>query len=126
MKSLSILGFLDSDEREENLMHKHLLNWSLAGLFLFLTGCQTASGPQFFNPSDSLFAPQPLTLTQAVQDALAGSGDPVLAQVIVQSEGQRVLLRGYVKKIRQSDMAEQITRKVPGVVDVDNQLIVRQ
>lgn len=107
-------------------MQKHLLTWTLSGLFLLLTGCQTASGPQFFNPSDPFFAPQPMTLTQAVQDALAGSGDPVLAQVIVQSEGQRVLLRGYVKKIRQSDMAEQITRKVPGVLDVDNQLIVRQ
>lgn len=106
-------------------MQKQLLNGALIALFLLLAGCQTAGGPQFFNPADSVFAPQSFTLTQAVQDALAGSGDPALARVMVQSEGHRVFLRGYVKKIRQSDMAEMITRKVPGVETVDNLIIVR-
>ena len=108
-------------------MQKYALNIVLCGFFLLLAGCQMGGGFNVFNYSPgSLFSPTGFTLTQAVQDALAGSGDPVLAQVIVESEGNVVLLRGYVKKIRQSDTAELIARKVPGVFNVDNQIIVRQ
>jgi hypothetical protein len=107
-------------------MQKNAVNVILVGFLLLLTGCQTNNTHSPFNSPGSFFAPQEFTLTQAVQDALAGSGDPVLARVMVQSEGRVVLLRGYVKKIRQSDTAEQIARKVPGVENVDNQIIVRQ
>lgn len=106
-------------------MQKHVLNGTLVGFFLLLTGCQNGAAPHLYNSQGSIFAPQSFTLTQAVQDALAGSGDPVLAQVMVQSEGRVVLLRGYVKKIRQSDTAEMIARKVPGVENVENQIVVR-
>jgi len=67
-----------------------------------------------------------MTLGQAVQDALLRSGDPVISQVHVDTNQNVVILSGYVKKIRQSDTAEQIARQVPGVQNVENNLIVRQ
>jgi hyperosmotically inducible periplasmic protein len=67
-----------------------------------------------------------MTLAQSVQDALAGQDDPVLARVHVNTNQNTVILSGYVKKIRQSDTAEQIARQVPGVQNVVNNLIVRQ
>ena len=107
-------------------MQKYVFHGILAGLFLLLAGCQNGASPLLYsNPTGNIFGPQSFTLTQAVQDALAGTGDPVLARVIVQSEGRVVLLRGYVKKIRQSDTAEMIARKVPGVENVENQIVVR-
>ena len=54
------------------------------------------------------------------------SGDPAIAQVHVETNQTTVILRGYVKKIRQSDTAEQVARQVPGVTMVENRIIVRQ
>ena len=79
-------------------------------------------------PSVFSFASPPaeINLAQSVQSALIQSGDPVIGQVHVQSNQNVVRLSGYVKKIRQSDVAEQIARKVPGVQNVDNRIIVRR
>lgn len=106
-------------------MQKYLLKMMAAGLVLLLVGCQTNNG------TSTVFNPFPLpqsnvSLAQSVQDALILSDDPVIAQVRVATNQNVVILSGYVKKIRQSDVAEQIARKVPGVQNVQNNLIVRQ
>lgn len=104
-------------------MHKYLTIIIVTVIFA-LTGCQK-SGPMTMN---HLFTPQPapMTLSQSVEDALINSNDPVIANVRVEAVQQVIILSGYVKKIRQSDTAEQIARQVPGVQNVDNRLIVRQ
>lgn len=108
-------------------MQKKILNLVVVSILLLLSGCQTTTGngstmftPFPFSPSSQV------TLDQSVRDALMQTGDPVLAQVRVSMNQKNVVLSGYVKKIRQSDMAEQIAHKVPGVQVVENNLIVRQ
>lgn len=64
-------------------------------------------------------------LSQTVQEALMRNDDPVIANVHVQTRQDVVILTGYVKKIRQSDVAEQIARQVPGVRAVENNIIIR-
>jgi len=96
--------------------------YPLALVALLVTGCQTMNvAPTLWHP----FTPA-VPMTQAVQDALYASGDPMLAQLKVETQNHRVLLSGYVKKIRQSDMAEQLARQVPGVTEVENGIIIRQ
>lgn len=105
-------------------MRTLLLNAALIGCATLLSGClSTDPGTNVFS-----FSPPPaeVTLTQSVQNALMNTGDPVLAQVRVQTNQAHVVLSGYVKKIRQSDTAEQVAHKVPGVQTVENRLIVRQ
>ena len=104
-------------------MQKNLINVILAGFLFLLAGCQTNT-----LGTTNLFSPFPpaMPLSQTVQDALMRSGDPVVAQVRVETMQNTVILSGYVKKIRQSDVAEQITRQVPGVQNVQNNIIVRQ
>ncbi len=103
-------------------MQKHLYTVMVAIFVIFLTGCQSdATLPAFFN-----YNPAPrMDLGQAVQSALMRSGDPAVSQVQVESNQNQVRLSGYVKKIRQSDFAEQIARQVPGVQSVENRIIVR-
>lgn len=104
-------------------MQKFLIHSVVVSLLLLLTGCMNNS-----IGTTSIFgsAPAGMTLAQSVQDALAGQDDPVLARVNVTTDQNVVILSGYVKKIRQSDTAEQIARQVPGVQNVVNNLIVRQ
>jgi hyperosmotically inducible protein len=95
---------------------------------LLLSACQ-GNGPYRYAPLP--FAPQnPMMerqpLVGAVEDALARSGDPVLARLHVEALPNGVALSGFVRKIRQSDVAEQIARKVPGVANVQNNIIVRK
>jgi len=108
-------------------MHHYLAKTAVLVSLVVLCGCQTTSTTN--NPVANVFsfAPPPaeLNLAQSVQETLMLSDDPVIAQVKVQTIQNTVILSGYVKKIRQSDIAEQITRKVPGVQNVDNRIIVR-
>jgi len=108
-------------------MHYLLKITALSCVFL-LPGCQssyTSAG----NPTNGLFNSAPpqaeVNLAQAVQDAFVRTGDPVMQQLNVQSVQNTVMLSGYVKKIRQSDVAEQIAHRVPGVQIVENHIIVR-
>lgn len=105
-------------------MQKFFIN-IIAVFFLFLlAGCQSnRSNPNLFSPFP--FASS-ANLAQTVQDALLRSEDPVIARVQVQTRQDVVVLTGYVKKIRQSDIAEQIARQVPGVQSVENNIIIRQ
>lgn len=111
-------------------MSNYLFKAIIAGFFVLLSGCQTsgpsrATGQMNNNFFGSYPAPEN-NLAQSVQQALLRSNDPVLAQINVKTSQNIVILSGYVKKIRQSDVAEQISRKVPGVQTVENHLIVRQ
>ena len=105
-------------------MQKYLLNLLIFGFLALLGGCQ-------MNPSGApgLFGipktPQ-LSLAQSVQEALMRQDDPVIAQVHAETRENMVVLSGYVKKIRQSDTAEQIVRQVPGVYSVENRIVIRQ
>jgi len=103
-------------------MQKIRLSGLVVGLALLLTGCQTGSSV------GNMFTPYPsgVSLEQSVQDALMRSEDPVIGKVHVESNENAVVLSGYVKKIRQSDTAEQIAHQVPGVKNVENRIIVRQ
>lgn len=102
-------------------MRKYLVKGLVSGLFILLTGCQSNT------MSTDFFSRHPLeaNVAQSVREALMRSDDPVLAQVHVDTVQNTVVLSGYVKKIRQSDTAEQIARQVPGVQMVENNIIVR-
>jgi osmotically-inducible protein OsmY len=108
-------------------MRNYLLKTAVAGCVILLSACQTTNGPNHSVSNAFNFAPPStqLNLAQSVQDALIRSGDPIVSQVRVQTIQNTVILSGYVKKIRQSDTAEQLARKVQGVQTVDNRIIVR-
>lgn len=110
-------------------MRNYLIRAAVAGCVCLLAACNTTTTTSS-NPVANVFNFVPpsadANLAQAVQNALIQSGDPVIGQVRVQTMQNVVILSGYVKKIRQSDVAEQITRKVPGVQNVDNRIIVRR
>jgi osmotically-inducible protein OsmY len=108
-------------------MQKIIISALVVGLGFSLIGCQSQRSASNGNLA-SLFSPFPssTTLAQSVQDALVQSGDPVIAQVHVETNQKVVVLSGYVKKIRQSDTAEMIASKVAGVQQVQNNIIVRQ
>lgn len=108
-------------------MQKKIVYAISLGFIALLTGCQS-NLLNFMGNNNSMFHSYPAgaTLGQAVQDALMKSGDPEVAQVQVETNINTVILSGYVKKIRQSDTAEQIARQVPGVQTVINKIIVHQ
>ncbi len=111
---------------QENLMRSYVLKMAIVSIIVLLTGCQTTpmtrSSANIFNVTP---APAEVNLAQLVQDALMRSGDPQISQVSVQTNQNTVILSGYVKKIRQSDFAEQIARRVNGVQRVENRIIIR-
>ena len=106
-------------------MQKCLIN-AFSVFFLFLlAGCQSNQATSnIFKPFAPSFAPSQ-NLAQTVQEALMRQEDPAIAGIHVQTRHDVVILTGYVKKIRQSDVAEQIARQVPGVRTVENRIIVR-
>lgn len=111
-------------------MRNYLIGFTLASVLTSLVGCQSNpqnATPGFFNmPFSSATSVQtPANLTQAVQEALMRSDELAVSPIQVDSNQNTVILRGYVKKIRQSDIAEQIARQVPGVQTVQNDLVVR-
>jgi len=112
----------------EKVMRNYLLKAAVAGCVCLLSACHNTGTSS--NPMSNVFsfAPPPaeINLAQSVQNALIQSGDPIIGQVRVQANQNLVVLSGYVKKIRQSDVAEQIARKVQGVQNVDNRIIVRR
>jgi hypothetical protein len=108
---------------------KKYLNFGILAGFLLLAGCQTRNSGNGGLFTGDLFNSSPtygMSLAQSVQNALVRSEDPVIANVHIETNQNKVILSGYVKKIRQSDVAEQIARQVPGVQAVENNLIVRQ
>jgi hyperosmotically inducible protein len=117
-------------------MRNYLSNALVVGVLFLLGGCQTGTSPGMFSsysssPSSPPSPPSPffssgMSLAQTVQNALSRSEDPVIARVHVETNQNIVILSGYVKKIRQSDVAEQIARQVSGGQNVQNNIIIRQ
>lgn len=109
-------------------MRNYLVKAAMVGCVCLLTACHNTGTSTNSMANVFGFAPPAteLTLAQSVQNALIQSGDPIIGQVHVQANQNVVMLSGYVKKIRQSDVAEQIARKVPGVQNVENRIIVRR
>lgn len=94
----------------------------IIGIGLNLSGCQHLPSNTVFmsqNTSDS-------SLTTAINNAFAENR--LLAQVPINIDTNNgvVKLSGYVKTIRQSDVAAEVASKVSGVKMVENNLIVRK
>lgn len=89
---------------------------------LFMIGCHTQETA--FNVFD--FQSKDESITAAVKENFAQN--PLLAQtnINIHTEHHVVALSGYVKTIRQSDMAADIASKVNGVKSVQNEIIVRK
>ena len=103
-------------------MHKLLISALSLSLMLLLSSCQSSSNAYpMFNS-----VPPDTSLTTCIRNAFTQSNEPMLSNVRIESVNGKVILSGYVKKIRQSDTAEQIAHRVPGVQEVENNIIVRQ
>ncbi|KTC80080.1 phospholipid binding protein [Legionella cherrii] len=106
-------------------MQKYLFNTLVVFFFFSLVGCQSNQATSnIFRPFTPSIA-QGANLAQTVQEALMRNDELAIAHVQVQTRQDVVILTGYVKKIRQSDIAEQIARQVPGVRAVENNIIIR-
>lgn len=102
-------------------MLRRLLGFSSLLLIVLLSACQMNM------PSSNLLYGQPSdeVLTQRVQRSLYLSDDPVVANLHAESIQGTVVLTGFVKKIKQSDEAQQIAQSTAGVAAVKNNIIVR-
>ena len=107
---------------EDEIMKKILIPFVV--IFL-LTACQSGSnlGSSFLFPSP--FFPPTQDLRQSVEEALMQNDELAVSRIHVEAEQRKITLSGYVKKIRQSDTAEQIARNVSGVKEVENNIIVK-
>lgn len=110
-------------------MQNHLIVASVC-LLVGLSGCQSSphtTSPFYLPPfsSNGMFSNQSNNLSQSVQEALMNSDELAVSRIQVETVQNTVILKGYVKKIRQSDIAEQIARQVPGVQGVENNIVVR-
>ncbi len=104
-------------------MQKYKINSIAVVLIGLLAGChaRTLSMGPTFNSFPSINQ----NMAQSVQDALSRNPDPQVAQVHASMNQNTIILTGYVKKIRQSDTAEQIAHQVAGAQSVENNIIVK-
>ncbi len=86
-----------------------------------LMGCQTMTNEGIFQTRSS-----DTSLTTAVLENMLNDENLSTVTVHVETMKGVVQLTGYVKTIRQSDMAEELARKTPGVKSVQNDIIVRK
>lgn len=103
-------------------MHHVYKGLLLSLSFVLLMGCHTQETA--FNVFD--FQSKDEAITAAVGNRFAQ--DPLLTEtrINIQTEHHVVALSGYVKTIRQSDVAADIASKVDGVKSVQNNIIVRK
>lgn len=110
-------------------MQRYLLTTFIASLLLLLSGCQsnrgTAPNSMFPMPFGGPMGAAPMSLAESVQEAFMQNDELAVAKIRVETNQNVVILSGYVRKIRQSDTAEQIARQVPGVQSVVNHIIIR-
>lgn len=102
-------------------MKKIILSALLLPL-LALSACQQWSGM----PSLGARPQNDNNITTSVQAALDNSGLFVNVPITIETKHHEVMLSGYVKTIRQSDVAADLASKTPGVTKVSNHLIVRK
>ncbi|MCP0913714.1 MULTISPECIES: BON domain-containing protein [Legionella] len=87
----------------------------------FLASCQVYQNQSLFT-----LKPNDATITTSVMDALVSNRELAPYNLHVESEDGVVHLSGYVKTIRQSDIAGEVAKKVAGVKSVENNIIVRK
>lgn len=66
------------------------------------------------------------TITTSILEAMLNDENLSTVKVHVETTKGVVSLTGYVKTIRQSDTAEDIAKKTPGVKSVQNNIVVRK
>ena len=96
---------------------------------LSLVGCQTTTTTNrpFFESFQQESQPSHDTaITTSVLEAMLNNENTSTLKVHVETRQGVVLLSGYVKTIRQSDTCEVVARKTPGVMSVQNNIIVRK
>lgn len=103
-------------------MHHVYQRLLLAFSFILLLACHHQETA--FNVFD--FQSKDQTITTTISQRFAQN--PLLAEsrINIQTEHHVVSLSGYVKTIRQSDVAADIASKVDGVKSVQNNIIVRK
>ena len=86
-----------------------------------LVGCHTTNYPGLF-----AYGPSDQAVTASVGSAFMHNRALATAPIHIETHQGTVFLKGYVKTIRQSDMAVDVATRVPGVRAVRNELIVRK
>jgi hyperosmotically inducible protein len=89
-----------------------------------LSGCNTL--PQSVNIFPPVMQSSDAGITDAVTQALLDNQELSIYRFNIVTTNGVVNIGGYVRKIRQSDLAESIASKVPGVKSVMNNIIVRR
>jgi len=90
----------------------------LSGLMLALTGCGSDKPPRTAGETIDDQA-----IGRRVQEALGADPAYKFPDVKVTAYEGKVQLSGFVDRDEQKGQAEQIARKVPGVKDVQNQIV---
>jgi hyperosmotically inducible periplasmic protein len=102
-------------------MKKYLIGL-ITIFFAFLVGCQsTPTTANFFSLGQS-----DKTLKTTVLETFMNNPELASAPIHVETQKGTVFLSGYVKTIRQSDVAAEVAGRVAGVKTVQNGLIVRK
>lgn len=104
-------------------MKKYYLIGLMSAMLSLLTGCQSVSGDNSFLGS---FVSSDESINTAVNTAFVNNDQLAALPIHTETVNGTVLLTGYVKTIRQSDVAGDIASKVAGVKAVENNLIVRK
>ena len=102
-------------------MHQYYRILILAFTLTTLVGCQTTPSNGIFN-----FHSNDTTITTNILENMLNDENLSTMKVRVETMNGIVQLTGYVKTIRQSDMAEDLAKKTPGVKSVQNNIIVRK
>ncbi|MGQ3890748.1 BON domain-containing protein [Legionella sp. CNM-4043-24] len=95
----------------------------IAASAMVLVACHTVSGSEL---PWSAIGHSDTSLTDSVSAAMMANPQLAGLPIQVQSEKGTVRLSGYVKTIRQSDVAGDVASRVDGVKMVENNLIVRK
>lgn len=89
---------------------------------ILLSGCQTMSGQGFMPSQQNTDA----SITASIQAGMDNNPQLAGIPVRIETKNGNVQLTGYVKTIRQSDLAADLASKANGVRFVENNLIVRK
>lgn len=93
-------------------------------LCLTCAGCHQTTTPGSFFPLQKQTTDA--TITDAIYMNMLNNDYLSAAKIQVVTTNGVVVLSGYVSTIRQGDTAEELARNTPGVVSVQNDIIVRK
>lgn len=96
---------------------------------IFALACSILSGCQTTQSSRGNFFSLPANdeaISAAVSETFMNHPDLSKFQFHIETKDGIVYISGYVKTIRQSDTAGDLAGKVPGVKNVENNIVVRK